>query len=333
MRQRPASERLRAALVGCGRIGGGYGERPGSASAYTHAGAYSRAAETILVAACDSASERLAEVGARWGIAGLYSDFRALLDQEKVDLVSIASPPASHPEIVAAALGAGVRGVFCEKPLALTYAESQTMVEACERAGVPLAVNHPRRWDRGHRAVRELVRAGELGHLQVVRGLYHGDLWHVGIHLIDTLRFFFGEVIERRVLAADRDRHGQWKVDARLTFVDGISAVLQCCDREFFDVFEIDLVGSLGRIQINQFGLEFRYWVSGMSREFPGDKELCTARSPVRAGMRNALVAAVRNLAGAVRAGDALACSGREALASMQVADQLVRSAGSGQQS
>jgi predicted dehydrogenase len=86
----------------------------------------------------------------------------ALLADPAVDCVYIATPPATHEELVRAVAGAG-KAVFCEKPLTADQASARRCLEAVERAGVPAAVNFPFATAPAAVRMKELVEAGALG--------------------------------------------------------------------------------------------------------------------------------------------------------------------------
>src|SRR5829696_2735604 len=73
----------------------------------------------------------------RWDIARHYSDWRELIADDTVDAVAIATPNDIHAEIAIAAAKAG-KHVLCEKPLAMSLAEADAMIDACRTSGVVL---------------------------------------------------------------------------------------------------------------------------------------------------------------------------------------------------
>jgi len=123
---------------GVGLIGAG----PGVSA--LHLPTLSRLADRFsVVHVADSGSGRAAIAAARVS-AKSSSGFTALLDDPEVDVVAICSPPSEHAQQVLAAVAAGVRGVLCEKPLALTAEDAEEVIAACRAAGTALVVgtNH-----------------------------------------------------------------------------------------------------------------------------------------------------------------------------------------------
>src|SRR5688500_18858295 len=91
-----------------------------------------------------------------------FADLDALLRADDVTAVLIATPSDTHAALAVAAAGAG-KQIFCEKPMALTVAECDTMIAAARQSGVTLMVGQVQRYFPLLAEVRRLVRAGDLG--------------------------------------------------------------------------------------------------------------------------------------------------------------------------
>src|ERR1041385_5410804 len=91
-----------------------------------HAGGYAASPDANLVALCDSDEKRLHELGQTYNVPpdGLYTDYKRMLAEAKLDMVSVCLPNFLHAEVSSAALDAGVH-VLCEKPMAPTVAQAQ----------------------------------------------------------------------------------------------------------------------------------------------------------------------------------------------------------------
>ncbi len=313
------SERLlRVAIAGCGRIGSGRGSREGADLWYTHAGAYARHPRTELVAAADIDRQRLDRCGRSWNVASLYSSVEAMLAAERIDILSICTPDENHAATAMAAIAAGVPALFCEKPLDSSLDAAQRLVETAMARGTRLAVNHHRRWEQGHREVRRRIAGGVLGPIQRVRVLYAGPLGRVGTHGVDLLRYFFGEVVEVRAQAGDR---GEFV----LRFAGEVLATFAVCDQQAFDLFEIDIVGTAGRIVIADFGARILQWTVEPNPEYGGDLELSATPVAIASDMRQAFVDGVDAVVAALDHGAPLDSSGADALATLRVVDAVAR--------
>jgi predicted dehydrogenase len=190
----------RAGIVGCGRKAATLDDEERCRINYsippdTHAAAYQQIANVALVAAADPNASKRDLMHKRWGVPALYEDYREMLTREDLDLVSVTTRAPLHAAVTIAAAGAGVRGILCEKAMATSLQEADAMIEACERAGTKLLINHTRRWHPTYARATETVRAGVLGTLRCIVGVCPGPLIHNGTHLFDLMRLFGGEVM------------------------------------------------------------------------------------------------------------------------------------------
>src|SRR6187401_3504683 len=146
----------RVGIVGTGRIASSM-EDQSDVHPITITGAFEALPNTKVVAGCNRGEKGLQAFGQRWGVTALYHDYREMLQRENLDIVAVATHPPLHPEIVVAACEAGVKGIFCEKPMALSLGECDQILNACAKSGTKLLVNCSRRWSGQFEAVRQLI--------------------------------------------------------------------------------------------------------------------------------------------------------------------------------
>ena len=108
------------------------------------------------------------------GVARAYDTIDALLADDMVDVVHVTSPNDLHVSQARAALAAG-KHVVCEKPLAMTAAESAELVRLAAESGLVNATNFNIRYYPLNQHAHELIAAGELGQLRLVTGRYFQD--------------------------------------------------------------------------------------------------------------------------------------------------------------
>ncbi|NNF92042.1 MAG: Gfo/Idh/MocA family oxidoreductase, partial [Boseongicola sp.] len=121
-----------------------------------------------------SSAERGAERAKEIGVAHAYATLDDLLADDSVDVVHVTSPNHAHYPQVKAILKAG-KHVVCEKPLAMTSAQSAEMVELAKSSGKVCAVCYNIRFYPLNQQAQGMVRAGELGDIRFVTGHYHQD--------------------------------------------------------------------------------------------------------------------------------------------------------------
>jgi len=163
-----------------------------------------------------SSAERAAARADQLGVPRGYASLAELLDDDRVEVVHVTSPNHLHHGQVREILAAG-RHVVCEKPLAMTSQESGEVVRLAAESGRVNAVNFNIRFYPLNQHVRELVAAGELGHVRLVTGRYFQDWllletdWNwrlepdrggalravgdIGSHWLDLLTFITGHRI------------------------------------------------------------------------------------------------------------------------------------------
>jgi predicted dehydrogenase len=150
---------LRAGIIGCG----GIAER-------RHAPVLNTLKGVTLAALTDTSTDRLAELGDLYNVPedDRHTDVENMLAHAELDLVHICTPHDLHVEQAIAALQAGAH-VLLEKPIATTPEEADRIIAAAIAANRKVAISHNQLWSAGHRAVRRVVEAGDLGDIFFVR--------------------------------------------------------------------------------------------------------------------------------------------------------------------
>ena len=269
------SKPLRAGLIGCGGIAG------------AHMRAYRQLGGVEIAAAAEIVPDRLQAFGDTWDIENLYLDYEVMLEREKLDIVSVCTPPFAHCAPTVAAAAAGVRGIFCEKPMAMNLAEADRMLEACERAGTLLQIDHIYRFERNFRQAKAMVEAGAIGDLLVISGKcvgpprspenyagqyrLNGGGWMMaqGTHLFDLFRYFAGDPLW---CLANVER---WRADVDIEDAATGLFGLQSGVKAFFEVsgnradrtfaFMAELEGVKGRLHLSDGVDRFHFyqWTAG----------------------------------------------------------------------
>ncbi len=182
---------FRVGIIGCGRPWRSAGAS-GFGMAHAHVQGYKASPETALIALADIDLDNARAFQAEHGGERIYADYREMLLQEQLDIVSVCTWPRLHAEMVIAAAEAGVKAIHCEKPMAPTYGEALRMVEVCRERGVQLTFNHQRRFGAPYRAARELLKSGAIGDLQRMEATCD-NLFDWGTHWFDMLFFYNDE--------------------------------------------------------------------------------------------------------------------------------------------
>lgn len=194
-------KRLRTALIGLGRIGW-----------MRHAPDIVRHNDKFeFVAVVDPVETRLQEAHAEWGVRG-YKDHETMLAKEKPDLVVIASPTIFHLEQAKAVFKAGA-DVFCDKPVAVSLAETDAMIALMEKYGRKLMVFQPHRANSYAIALKKIIELDLLGEIfmhkrvcsryarrndwQAFKKNGGGMLFNYGAHYVDQTLHFANAPVKR----------------------------------------------------------------------------------------------------------------------------------------
>jgi predicted dehydrogenase len=306
-------DKLKVGIIGCGRVGSLLWRDPYRRKPCTHAGAFFGCEATEVVCACDIDPDRLAMFRFDWGVDRLYLDYRELLAAEKPDIVSVASWTNTHKDIVVEAANYGVKGILCEKPIALTLADADEMISECENNGVVLMVNHERRWDQRFLAAKQLIEDGAIGVLRSIRGAMlcgvpderswksdlslvgGGPLLHDGTHLFDLIRYFAGEVtsiigfVHRNTPLPIED-----SATAILMLESGLLACVEVGGRRGYFYFALEFWGTNGRIVVGN-GIN-DLWIGQKSQSFDGFRELAPGEFPLPTSYKSSYLAMAEDM-------------------------------------
>lgn len=208
--------------IGC--IGSGFIMRDCHLVAYRDAG-------FNPVAIASRTYENAKAVAELRNIETVYRTWEELVQAPDIEILDIAFPPDRQLEVVRLAVQMKhIKGILCQKPLAMNSREAREIVELCEDAGIKLAVNSNMRCDQSMRALKAILDRGYLGqpvlatiemraipHWQDFLHKYeHLEILNMGIHHVDVFRYLFGD--PEKITAVTRS-------DPRTKFphIDGIS--------------------------------------------------------------------------------------------------------------
>ena len=141
-----------------------------------HIAGYQTHPQAEVVAIADTDEARLEEVGDMYGVPQRYTSPERMLDRERLDVVSVATPNVFHKPQTVAALEAGCH-VLCEKPMAMSAQEAREMLAAANRAGKRLMINFSYRFTEQSMALKQQVDAGVLGDIYYGRTIWHRRRW------------------------------------------------------------------------------------------------------------------------------------------------------------
>lgn len=196
--------KLKVGVIGCGSI-----------AKYRHLPEYAANKHVEIVAVCDIIEDRVNEFAEEYN-AKAYTDYKELLADDSIDVISVCLPNYLHAPVSIAASKAG-KHVLVEKPMATSREEAEEMIQAAKESGKKLMVGHNQRFVSSHEKAKKLIASGEVGKIYSFRTAFgHGgpegwsvdgrDSWFfnkeeafigamgdLGVHKTDLMRYILGE--------------------------------------------------------------------------------------------------------------------------------------------
>jgi len=333
----PAGRPVRVGIIGTGNI------------ANDHVAGY-RAAGAEIIGLADIDPAVLARRSREWGVERTFTDIRALLALPGLDAVSVCTPNAAHAPTTLAAAAAGVH-VMCEKPVSMSLAEADAMIEACRESGVLLQVDHHLRSNPSVQRAHAVIASGELGRLtyvrlrqthdwggrlEVPRGFRTaalaggGTMLDNGCHLFDLARHLAGDVdqVFARVATLKFESEVEDTASVSLRFASGALGTIETAWTGTGADQAFHVEGTAGMLEyIERDGPpRLRH-----SRRVPGDSswdgiEATTWATPPSTDNARAVVAFVT----AIRGEGPVPCTGEDGRAAVRLALASYESAASG---
>ncbi|MBP7309914.1 MAG: Gfo/Idh/MocA family oxidoreductase [Candidatus Cloacimonetes bacterium] len=255
-------KKVRIGIIGCGRI------------SKNHLDAVSQIPDAEFVAASDIVPEKLQQVGEQYGITKLYANYMEMLDNEKLDLVSICSPSGMHPQMGIDVANHKIN-VLTEKPMATNIEAADKLIQACDQNGVRLFVVKQNRLNSTMQLLKRAVDKNRFGRIYVAQSnvfwqrpqaYYDAEKWrgtwefdggafmNQASHYVDAMYWLLGNVdsvmsstatMARRIEAEDTGC-------AILNFRSGIIATLNVTMLTYPKNFEgsITIIGEKGTVKV-----------------------------------------------------------------------------------
>lgn len=277
---------LNVALVGCGRIAKRHAELLGNG----------RIKSARLAAVCDVNSDRAGLLAREFGVPA-YADMHDMMRSANVDIVAVLTESGRHAEHVLALAEYG-KHIVVEKPMALTLAEADAMIAACDAARIKLFVVKQNRFNVPVMKLREAMEAGRFGKLVLgtvrvrwcrPQAYYDQDPWrgtwaldggvlaNQASHHVDLLEWMMGEVDTVHAMAAT----ALVKIEAEdtavvtLRFANGALGIIEATTATRPRDLEgsISVLGEGGSVEIAGFAVnQMRTWQ--FTEPLPGDAEV-----------------------------------------------------------
>lgn len=304
-------------------------------------------------AECVAAWNRTPAKATVLGVPTIYEDPETLLTQEKPDFVDIITDVGSHAPLVRLAAKHGIP-VICQKPMAPSLGEAATMLRACESAKVPFFVHENWRWQTPIRELKKDLDAGRIGtpfrarltfsssfpvfdNQPFLKTLDQFILTDVGSHVLDVVRFLFGEAETIRCLTrrVRPDIRGEDVATALLGMTSGAAATVELSyasrlREERFPETYITVEGSAGSLELGRdYGLHVTTREGTWTRRCPPPRHAWA--DPAYDLVHASIVPCNANLLGALRGESPAETTGADNFQTVRLVFAAYESAKSGE--
>ncbi|MFH2002891.1 MAG: Gfo/Idh/MocA family oxidoreductase [Planctomycetota bacterium] len=321
-------KKYRAAVIGCGNIGADVSRYTNLVQPATHAGAFENNPDTDLVALVDINKARLDSAISFFPNARGFLTVHEMMETIRPEIVSVATPSASHASIVLEVAAFRPKAIVCEKPIADRAEDAEEMIRMCKEHDIFLFVNHMRRFDPFIRKAKERVEAWKP--VIQARATYYRGLHNNGTHFIDLLRFFLGPAVGVMSLMNDNrtfdDLPGDRNYDGMIIFASGARAVLQSLDERVYSHQDIEFYARGGRVALRKFGFVNEYTTIAPSKSFVGHFELSSETSIQEGGWRSFMKSMPEHVVACLDGCDQPLSRGEDGLAALRLMEAFEES-------
>lgn len=243
---------MRAGIIGAGAIAFDAGKL---GLPMTHAKSYANLVDDVsLVAFVEPDSHQRDLVLAQFPDLVPYISLDAMLSGERLDVVSICSPDTMHEAALLSLVESSVKGVWCEKPLALTAQGAKAVARKARVRGVSIQVNYWRRFIPEIQSLANAVRKGNFGSFLKGSGIYSETYMHNGCHLFDVIELFLGQFRPKIVKGGEAlNAQGDGAVLV-VGEAGGADVVCAGIPRKPYNIFELDMFFEEARIRLAENG-------------------------------------------------------------------------------
>jgi predicted dehydrogenase len=229
--------------------------------------AIQRAPNCKVVAIASRDLSRARDAADQLAIEKAYGSYEELLADPTIDVIYNPLPNHLHTPWTIKAMEAG-KHVLCEKPIALTAAEAELLIDARQRTGMLVAEAFMVRFHPQWQRARELVRTGVIGEVRAIQTLFSyfnadpknvrnradiggGGLYDIGCYAIATARFIFDAEPERVIAAVDQDpQFGTDRLCSALAVFPNNRQLTFICSTQMVPYQRVQICGTQGRIEI-----------------------------------------------------------------------------------
>jgi len=262
-------KKVRVGIIGCGNIAGWFEKDEMMVKPCTHMGAYRIRKDVDVVGCCDMDIKRAKEFAQEFK-APFYTDSIKELLAQKINILSICVPYRFNLQVIQSIvrLQNKPKVIFLEKPISNSLIHAKKIVELCNRANIKLYVNN-RRLALFYQTVKKLIKENFKDEVISASGWCSSGMHAIGTHMIDLLRYIFGEVdwvfatqekayIEK-LPYSDNFTADDPRFSGMIGFKSGLQVAFFNSAKTDFTYFELEVLCKTGRVRAADNGNKIVY--------------------------------------------------------------------------
>ncbi len=265
-----------AAIIGFGDIGYYLSKDKKRKQTWSHFEAYELIKKTELKAIVEKNQKKIEFIKKNYPQISVFQNIEKLINSNlNIDIVSICTPTKTHFKILIKSLKLKPKIIICEKPICSSINEAKKIISIFKKKKIRVVVNHQRRFEKNFLIAKKIIEKKKIGKITNINGIYTSKIVNIGTHLIDCIRMItkLEPTYTYSIFKNKYDRKDP-SVSGILYFNNEITCSIQAVGSKYKYIFEIDIIGSKGRLRIINNGKKIEYFKFNKSKNFMKYDEL-----------------------------------------------------------
>ena len=267
----------KTAIIGFGNIGYSLSNDKKRKLIWSHFEAYNKIKKTKLIAIVEIDKKKRNIIKKKYPKLLLFKNIDELLiSNTKIDIFSICTPTKTHFTILTKLISQNPKLIICEKPICSNIKEGRLILKKLKKSKNQnlILVNHQRRYEKNFILSKELLKKKIIGKIRSVNGYYSKKIYNIGTHLFDCIRMLIDS--EPKLISSfflDKNNIDPTLIGI-IKFDNGIDCTINATGKKYNYIFELDIIGTKGRLKILENGKKIKLYKYLKSKNFTNYYEL-----------------------------------------------------------
>ena len=267
---------FKAAIIGFGDIGYFLSKDKKRKKTWSHFEAYNSIKDTKIDVIVESNQKKIDYVKKQYPKINVFKNIDELNNAKlNIDIISICTPTNTHFDILKKTLAMKPKIIICEKPICQSLNEARKIVQLFKKKKIQIVVNHQRRFETNFLLAKKIIEKKKIGKILNINANYTSKIINIGTHLIDCLRMIVKtEPKSTYSIFKKNTNKKDPSVSGILSFHKNIDCFIHSLGNKYKYIFEIDIIGSKGRLRITNNGKKVELFQFKKIKNFEKYEEL-----------------------------------------------------------